>query len=228
MNKFILEKNIEKTIKQKRSNFLNPNDCKYIMNELHKKGQHYKVFYLFENAEKLIIYKDKPLISLFEIVTDKPITHKEVLGALFSHNLSDDVFGDIIIGNRNYIVVLNEIKKYILLHFDKIGKNKVKLIERNISSVHNYCQHFKEINITASSLRIDNIIAKLIGISRKNSLEIIKEDKVLINYNVLQNNNYIIKEMDILSIKKVGKFKIDKIITNIKREKYRIIIKKYN
>ncbi len=228
MNKFILQKNIEKTIKQKRSNFLNPNDCKHIMNELQKIGYHYKVFYLFENAEKLIIYKDKPLISLFEIISDSPITHKEVLGSLFSHNLSEDVFGDIIIGNRNYIVVLNEIKKYILLNFDRIGKNKIKLIERDIFSVNKYQQNFKEINITSSSLRIDNIISKLIGISRNNSLELIKDDKIWLNYKVLQSNNYPIKEMDIFSIKKIGKFKVERITLNTKNAKYRITIKKYN
>ena len=228
MNKFTIEKNIERVIKGKNSNFLNPIDCSHIINNLCKFGYNYHVFLLFEEAEKLVIYKDKLLISLFEIKADVNFTHKQILGALFSHNLNDDVFGDIIImENKQYIVVLNDIKKYMMLHFDKIGKNKVKLIEREISTVADYHLEFKNVSINVTSFRIDNIISKLINVSRKVSVDLIKKDMVLINYSLLKNSNYILKENDIFSIRGEGKFKFIGVTQVTRTGKYSILINKY-
>ena len=93
--------------------------------------------------------------------------------------------------------------------------------------VSNFTPKFKEINIQISSLRIDAVISKLIPTSRTISNEIISSQKVVVNYNLLKNKNYVLKENDVFSIRGVGKFKFIKIISMTKSGKYQIMVNKY-
>lgn len=227
MEKFSLNNQIEKVLRGENSNFLNPIDTRYIINTLKKMNYPYQVFYLYPESEKLIVYKDKLDITLLRIECNDTLSHREILGSLFSLNLNEDVFGDIIIeDNKYYIVVLDKIKKYLIINMDKIGRKKIKLIEEDLEVVNNYKNKYKEINIQVASLRIDAIISKLIPTSRKLSNYYIDDQKVIINYQVLKNKNYTLKENDIFSIRGIGKFKfVSSKIT--KNDKYQIVINKY-
>lgn len=52
--------------------------------------------------------------------------------------------------------------------------------------------------------------------------------KVVLNYQILKNKNYILKENDIFSIRRVGKFKLKQILSKTKNNKYIIKIDKYS
>ncbi len=228
MDKFSLNNQVEKVIRGDNSNFLNPIDTKYVVNHIKKHINNYNIFKLFDDTEKLIVYTNTLNITLFEIKTNSNLTHREILGALFSHNLCEDSFGDIIINNdKYYIVVLNTIKDYMMNNFITIGNKKVKLLEVNLDLVNDYKLNYLDINLNVSSLRLDNIISKLIPTSRSNSNLMIKNKKVIVNYNLCTNSNYILKDNDIFSIRGIGKFKyigIDYIKSNGKKS---ILIKKY-
>ncbi len=227
MEKFSLNNQIEKVLRGENTCFLNPIDTRYIINILNKMSYPHNVFYLFSDTEKLLVYKDNVDITLFEIKCSDSLTHREILGSLFSHNLKEEVFSDIIIDNNKYFVaVLNKIKDYMICNFNKIGSKKIELIERDISEVENYHYKYKSINIQVSSLRIDGIISKLIPTSRKISQDYIDNQKVIMNYQVLKNKNYSIKENDIFSIRGIGKFKVLEFNLN-KNNKYQVIINKY-
>lgn len=225
MEIYSLKNNIEKVLRGQNTSFLNPIDTKYVINYLNRKNQNYKIFRLFDEAEKLIVYKNKVNITLFEIKTSDILTHKEILGTLFSHNLSEDTFGDIIISDKYYIVVLESLKNYMLFNFNKIGKKRIELIEKNLEEVKDFKPSFKDININAASLRIDNVISKLIPTSRTISNELIFSSKVMVNYQTIKSKTYSLKEEDIFSIKGIGKFKLEKITS--KNNKYNLLIKKY-
>ena len=208
MDKFSLNNQVEKVIRGDNSNFLNPVDTRFVINHIKKYINNYKVFKLFDDAEKLIVYTNKLNITLYEIKTNSNLTHREILGALFSHNICEDSFGDIIINNdKYYIVVLNTIKDYMINNFITIGNKKVKLLEMDLDIVNDYKLNYLDINLNVSSLRIDNIISRLIPTSRSNSNLMIKNKKVIVNYNLCTNSNYILKDNDIFSIRGIGKFK---------------------
>lgn len=227
MDKFYLENQVEKVLRYEASSFLNPIDTRYVINKV-KKRLNYSVFKLYDEAEKLIVYTNNLDITLYEIITNTKITHQEILGTLFSHNLEQDSFGDIIIDNdKYYIVVLNKIKKYIESNFNSIGNKKIKLVKRDLNIVSNYKNKYYSINFNVSSLRIDSIISKLIPTSRVGAKEFIKDKKVIVNYTVLSNNNYMLKEDDIFSIRGIGKFKFIRIIGKNKKDKYVVEINKY-
>lgn len=227
MKKFQLENNLEKIIEGKSSNFLNPIEIKYLTNRLNKMHQDYHIFKAFEESEKLIIYKDVLDVFLLEIKCKEKLTHQEILGSIFSHNIEDAYFGDIIISDKYYIIVKGKIKDYLLIHYKNIGKKKISLEERNLSDIQNYKLSYKDIKFVISSLRIDNIISKLVPTSRSIALEMIQLKKITLNYQLLKNKNYQLKEGDIFSIRGIGKFKFEKINNITKNKKYQVTIKKY-
>ncbi len=225
MDKIKINNNLEKIYRNEASNFLNPVEVSYIKKILDKSNLQYSIYKPFKDAEKQIIYTDKLGVSLFLISTKDNLSHREILGSLFSNQLRDDSFGDIIIDNdKYYILIKDHLKKYMLTNFNKIGKKSVKLIEKDLDCTKDFSNRYKTMNITTTSLRVDQIISKLISISRSKVLNMITDQMIMVNYEILKSKTKSISENDIISIRRYGKFIIRKIdIAN----KIRIDIDKY-
>lgn len=226
MEKWKIQSNIEKIERGGSTNFLNKKDIHTITKILDKRNVKYQVFIPYEDAEKQVIYVNNKNVTLYLIKTKEKLTHQKILGTLFSLSLAEDCFGDIIIDqDYYYIMIVDKIKKYIETNLIKVGKIKVSLEERDFSEIENYQLSYQERKLSISSLRIDNVVAKLIPTSRKKAIEEISNQRVTINYELLKNNNYIVKEKDIFSIRGVGKFKV--VSTTNMNEKYILILYKY-
>ena len=105
-----------------------------------------------------------------------------------------------------------------------IGAEMVKLEEANLS---NYERKYLELELLVPSLRLDIIVSKICHVSRNQAKKIILSDSVLVNYVVQNNISYLLKENDVFSIKKVGKFKYIEIINKTKSNNLVISVKKY-
>ena len=81
---------------------------------------------------------------------------------------------------------------------------------------------YEDIEIIVSSLRIDTVISRLIYTNRNNIKNLINKKEIILNYNPLSNNSYLLKENDIFSIRKYGKYKFIGIIKNTKKDVRRI------
>lgn len=226
MEQFSLKNQIEKVIRGENTLFLNPNEVKYVQNALNKKNIDYKIFKPYIESEKNIIYTSNIGVSLIEIKTSSILTHREILGALFSHNINDSFFGEIMISDKYYILVLESLKNYLIENLNYIGNKKVELVEADLESISNYKLKFKSIKVNVNSLRIDNIISKLIPTSRAVANELIKDKMVILNYELLKSKVVLLKEGDVFSIRKIGKFKLINIQLN-KNNKYTLEINKY-
>ena len=85
----------------------------------------------------------------------------------------------------------------------------------------------EKIEIITSSLRIDTIIARLIQTSRANVIEKMKNKEIILNYDLLKNNSYQLKENDVFSIRHHGKYKYIKTINQTKNNNYIVECYKY-
>ena len=142
-----------------------------------------------EELEKLYKYIESiriPKITLFEINSYYPLTHSEILGSLFGLNITNEVFGDIIINNDEYyFYATNEISDFIKNNLYQIGNKPITLKEVNIETLKNYQRKYQELSLITSSLRIDTIISKIIKINRTKIKELIKSKSIILNYEVL-------------------------------------------
>ena len=88
-------------------------------------------------------------------------------------------------------------------------------------------QEYKELKIIVSSLRLDSVVAELSRTSRGKATEILKQERVYVNYKNEVKNTKLIQPQDIITIRGVGKFIIDEISGNTKSGKNVVMIKKF-
>ena len=224
---YLIEKTINKLYQDGFTNFLNPKDLKDVTNHLKKNT--YCIYKPYPFSEKNILYLDEtPKVVLLEIKVGDTIRHQDILGSLYHLGIDDSLFGDIVITNNHYYFYILEIMKpFFEMEFTKIKNLNIKLIERDINLLDDYEPNYDEIQVITSSLRIDSVIAKVIHTNRDEIKDLIKDKKIIYNYDILKDNNKILKEDDVFSIRKIGKFKFDEIIGHTKKDNYVLRILKY-
>lgn len=225
--RYEIEKNIEKIKRGGYTNFIAPNIYRDIVCRLKK--VEYKIYYPYPDSEKVILYTNYiPEIRLFEIISYSPLTHSMIMGSLFGLNITNEVIGDIVIDNgKYYFYAINKIGDFIKNNLLFVGNYSVQVKDVDIDTLENYQRKYEDKEIIVSSLRIDNVIAKIIGTNRDKVKEKIRDKQIFLNYDVVTNGSYVLKENDVFSIRKVGKFKFVGIVKMTKKDNYIIRYFKY-
>ena len=218
---------VEKIKTGKNTQFLDGRELKIVTGKLKK--NEYNVYYPYKDSEKVMLYTGKvPKVKLFKIYTVENIRHQDILGSLFALNIDSSYFGDIVLFNDYYYVFVSEdLALYIKDNLKMVGNKKVSLEEVDLSVLDNYERKYEEKEIIVSSLRIDNIISGIINTSRKIALDKIKNKEVIVNYDVMNKNSYILKENAIFSIRRYGKYKFVGIVKSTKKNNYIVKYLKY-
>lgn len=222
-----IEKNLNRLYRKEATFFLDPKEQLELAKKLKKEP--YQIYKPYPDSEKNIFYiKEEPKVILYEIKSKTPLEHREILGTLFSLNITSELFGDIVITNNHYyIYVLESIAPYIKNNLLLIKNSRIELIEVPLETLKEYHKEYESIEIIASSTRIDTVISRLIQTSRPNILEKIKNKEIILNYDILKNNSYQLKENDIFSIRRYGKYQYIGIKKETKSKNYIIECKKY-
>ena len=224
---YITEKNINRIKRNEPSYFLDPNTYKEVIKKIKKEDYH--IYYPYKDSDKVIIYtKELPKIRLLEILSYEKITHREIMGSLFGLQIDSGLFGDIIITNNHYyIMVLDSIYDLIINEYNMVGNKHIKLKEVPLSVLENYERTYQELELIVSSLRIDNVISSIIGTSREAIKKKFQDDEIILNYETCHKINYVLKENDVFSIRKYGKYRFINIIKQSKKGHYLIRCNKY-
>ena len=223
---YTVEKIVEKVLYSNSTNFVEIKYLNRVKKEL--KNIKYNIYEPFVGATKVILYNKMPNIKIYEIVSSNDLRHQDILGTLYSLNISDEMFGDVVIwNNRYFIIILSSIDNYIKSNLASIRNSKVDLIEKDPYYLKNYKQEYEEFNIIVPSIRVDVIVSKIINSSRSNALEKIKNGDIYLNYELLTKPTYMLKENDIFSIRKYGKYKFNGIINETKKGNIIVNILKY-
>lgn len=221
----------------KTTKFLNQREYQLLIPLLKKDRIKYQIYTYCECNDTFFLYTDKvilyndtfPSVCCFKIQTTKNLTHQDILGSIFSLSIDIHNFGDIIIdGNSYYILVLKELSSYIQANLCIIGNQYVVLEEVSVDEISNFKKKFTTFSIITSSLRLDSIVSKIAQLSRNKALDLLKDKKVLLNYSSSYSASTLLKENDIFSIHKIGKFYLSSVTGNTKSGKLIVEIKKYS
>ena len=220
---YTVEKIVEKVLYSNSTNFVEIKYLNRVKKEL--KNVKYNIYEPFIGATKVILYNKMPNIKIYEIISSNDLRHQDILGTLYSLNISDEMFGDVVIwNNRYFIIILSSIDNYIKSNLTSIKNSKVDLIEKDPYYLKDYKQEYEECVIIVPSIRVDVIVSKIINSSRSNALEKIKNGDIYLNYELLTKPTYMLKENDIFSIRKYGKYKF---LGEINRTKKESLVVKY-
>lgn len=176
-----------------------------------------------KNSKVILDFK----LVIYELIYDKhfgKITHPQILGSVLSLGITRDVIGDIIVGDRTYIIVCDEISKYLESNFMMVNKTPVSL--NKVDKIENAVVNYDDENILISSMRLDLVVSKTTNLSREKSKDYINAKCVRVNGVINTNNDYNIKVGDIISILKYGRIIIDEVVGTSKKDKIILKIKK--
>jgi len=218
----------KKSGKSTYSNFLNPYELKVVTSYLKHSHIPYSIYEPYSFLEKKIIYFGEydNFISFYQITAPNELSHKQVLGSLFSIGLNETTIGDIFIEKGIcYYTNLTRMNNYLEENLNSIGSQVVEL--KQIDELILEENHFELFTILVSSMRLDNIISKITSQSRNQVGQMFLDKKILLNYSEVKNTSILLKENDILSIRKVGKFKIGSSQGLTKKENIILEIYKY-
>lgn len=200
----------------------------------------------FEEAERTIaiFYPDKfdesivqknysNIMCIIEIILPNELkgkyNHRDYLGGLMKLGIKREKIGDIIVFNEGaHIVILNEISEYTktsLAELTRFSKSNIQI--KNIEQIHIRETNKEEIPIIVSSLRLDNIVSELAKISRTKAKEIIKAERVLVNFETITKDSKLLKQEDIITIRGKGRFKLLEIMGNTKKGRFIVKAEKY-
>lgn len=156
----------------------------------------------------------------------KELEHKHYLGTIMSLGIKREFLGDLIVEDKCcYGVISEEIFEFLVENLKEVGRNPVTVEEITKEEVPQL--KFEELIDSVSSIRLDNIVAVMINNSRSRGLELIEAGEVSVNYSVEKEKNRSLKEGDIITIRKKGKFIFEKILGENKKGKIRVLIKKF-
>lgn len=166
-------------------------------------------------------------LTIYELIYDDhfgKITHPQILGSILALGITRDVIGDILVGDKTYIIVCDEISKYLELNFMMVNKTPISL--NKVDKIENAVVNYDEQKILISSMRLDLVVSKTTNLSREKSKDYINAKYVRVNGAINTNNDYNIKVGDIISILKYGRIIIDEVVGASKKDKIILKIKK--
>lgn len=224
---YLVEKTINKLNSYGHTFFLKPNELNEVTRHLKKNS--YEIYKPYPYSEKNILYKNRfPEVVLFEIITPTDLRHQDIMGSLYSLQIEDNLFGDIVINNGHYYVyVLENYRFYFESELKKISNVNIKLNEVPLNIMDDYEPNYEYLKVITSSLRLDSVIARTIKTNRDTVKDLIKNKQVIYNYEILKDPDKLIKENDTFSIRKIGKFRFNKIIANTKKDNLILEVLKY-
>lgn len=173
------------------------------------------------------IENDTLKIKLTNSSTFKTLSHKDYLGSVMSLGIKRELLSDLVVeGSSCYFMTNSTIASLIETNLKKAGKMP---IEFEIMSKESLLPKAKleEIEKIASSTRLDSIVATLSNVSRNEAVELISKKEVIVDYVVRIEKKYQVKEGSIISIRKIGKFIFDGQRGATKKERLRVVFKKF-
>lgn len=164
-------------------------------------------------SEELLGYEEPFPIVCLEI---KPLnekfaddcSHRDFLGALMNLGIERETLGDIFVsGHSAYLYCLESIAPYIEKNLTRVKHTVV--LTKPCDSSFNIEIKKEEINITVASERVDAIVARVFKLSRDDSVELFREQRVFVNGRLCTGNDSKVKDGDRISVRGLGRFEIE-------------------
>lgn len=245
----ILDKaeNVDKKNRIEYTDFLDMTQIKLVQNFINRqKIDNYILYGGFEEAERkiFVFYPEKfnaqivkknleNIVQIIRIELPADLkgkyTHRDFLGGVMKLGVKREKVGDILVDyNGADIIIEKEISKFLLENIKELTRFSKSIITlENINNLRKVEVRKEELEIIASSLRLDNVIAELARCSRNKALEIINMERVFINFQVETKKTKQIKPGNIITIRGKGRFIIKELLGQTKSGRTILKIEKF-
>ena len=176
----------------------------------------------YEDAERCILgcfpdyippmTKSFPMAMLaFRYRSEKPLTHRDVLGTLLAQGIKRETVGDILCGDDVIVVFLrDEIAAYIREQIVKIGGVGVKLLD-DYDGPLPAARSYQPLQDTIASPRLDAVVKALTRTSREKAAQMIFSGVVCLDHVVSTEVSATVADGAVVSVRGYGRFIVDRI-----------------
>ena len=155
------------------------------------------------------------------------LTHRDYLGAVLNLGIERSKIGDIIVMEQcAYLFVHESLADFICSDLTRIRHTSVMVTKKDAEDF-SYTPKYEEITGTVASVRLDSLLSLAFNSSRSKLVALIEGGKVFTNGKLMTTNSYQVKEGDIISVRQMGRFKYNGILSQTKKGRYYVSLYKY-
>ena len=231
-----LAQKAEKSGRYMYSRFLNPGQQMLINSKSSVLGE-VSFFGGYDGADRCVASfpgeswdeEQYPITALKIVPSGKRVySHRDYLGSILALGIDRELTGDIIVTEDGaYVFVINDIADFIEMNLLRVGSSTVKIIPADNAGELVPERQFKETSATVSSLRFDCVLSAVANKSRAVSASLIGEGLAMVNYDVVKNTSFQIKDKDVIALKGFGKVIVETDGTLTKKGRIHLNFKKY-
>lgn len=134
------------------------------------------------------------------------LSHRDYLGAIMNLGIERDKLGDIVIREKSAFLFAHEdVSEYIIRELTRVRKTDV-ILEEAPPPPDGELFKTERRRVQANGERLDAVIAKLYSVSREDSLSLFKKKLVFADGRQIENNSYIPKVGEVISVRGYGRF----------------------
>lgn len=218
--------------------FLDERQTALVRTRLPKYNPSYFFYGGHDDAERVLLgvfpEGEEPTLDRFPLTalafcygTTVTLSHRDVLGSLLGCGITREKVGDILCGeDRAVVFVQEELAAFVAQNVRKIGNVGVKVIcpyEGELPVFH----RFEAISGTVASPRLDAVLKVLLGVSREQAADRIRDALVQVDHTVVQSASYTVRAGQILSVRGSGRFVIDDLSQQTKKGRLVLLARQY-
>ena len=156
------------------------------------------------------------------------LTHRDFLGALMGCGVKRETVGDIYVAEgRCDFLVTREVLPYLLQNFLSAGRTKLHAEQIALTDVSVPEQKTKMVRDTVPSLRLDGLVSSGFSISRGKAADYIAAGKCELNYAPCMKGDKQAAEGDVITVRGLGKIRLETIGGNTKKGRIAIEITRF-
>lgn len=177
----------------------------------------------YEEPYPILCLKIEPLTPKFA----EKLTHRDFLGAIMNLGIERSTVGDIFVDDKEAFLFCQEnIAPYLIQNLERVRHTNVKC---NVSeAAQRLCAPvLEEESLSVSSARIDGVVSKLYNIARSRSSELFKAGRVFVNGRLVENNSYMLKTDDAVTVRGFGRFIYSGELKETRKGKLRVAVRVY-
>ncbi len=150
----------------------------------------------------IVCLKVEPLSPKFA----QQLTHRDFLGAIMNLGIERETVGDIFVQEKAAVLFCQEsIAFYLTENLDQVKHTSVKCSVTEVTEELR-SPTLESLSLSVASPRIDGVVSKLYNIARSQSLELFRTGRVFVNGRLMENNSYVLKAGNVITVRGFGKF----------------------
>ncbi len=145
-------------------------------------------------------------ISIVDVTLKEAVDHREVLGSVLGLGIKREKIGDLVIYDQIVqIVSETAMADFVSMHLTRIGRHKASSEVKSIVFISPKEPEYESFSTTVKSLRLDSIIAAGFNISRGKASDLIRQERVKVNYRYTTSVSIKLNPGDLISVRGKGR-----------------------